>query len=224
MQIFNFLIVMALSILNANHSFAQVNLPIDASNCAILNALKPDNKTSCMGTHHLGTSRGLIVNLDSTAELPDAQQKIVQLPKIQITAPQKSVVKTPKIDRKAAKSENGYYIHFAFDSEVLTKEYQDHLKRLTVVLNSPSMKDNCIKITGHTDTVGSDQYNLGLSKKRAQSVYTYLVSLNSVDKKRLSILGAGEAYPLPDKKGESPFNRRVEFSSKIVENGCQSKS
>jgi outer membrane protein OmpA-like peptidoglycan-associated protein len=137
------------------------------------------------------------------------------------------IIKRPKrvrVDHKAAKSETGYYIHFAFDSERLEKEYREHLNKLAIVLNSPAMKKNCVKITGHTDTVGDVKYNLGLSQKRANSVLKYLTAKDKVSKKRFTIFAAGEAQPLPDKKGASPFNRRVEFSSKSAPMGCNPKS
>ena len=129
-----------------------------------------------------------------------------------------------KIDYKAAKSESGYYIHFAFDSEVLEKDYRDHLDRLIIVLNSDAMKGNCVKITGHTDTLGSAQYNLNLSRRRAHSVYTYLITSKKIDKNRFTIEALGQTQPLPDKKGESPYNRRVEFSSKITTLDCRANS
>lgn len=210
-----------MSVLNAQQSLSQVNLPIDASNCAILNALQPNNTSSCSDTSSLGTSRGLIVNLDTE---PAAQQQIIQLPNVRVATTQKTTFKSPKIDRRVAKSENGYYVHFAFDSETLTLEYRDHLKRLAVVLNSPPMVKNCVKITGHTDTVGPAAYNLKLSDRRAKSVYGFLTSLNQIDQNRLSVSAAGETQLLPDKKGNSPFNRRVEFSSKIIKDGCKPKS
>jgi len=221
MKIFSYLLVFTLSVLNAHQSLAQVNLPIDASNCAILNALQPHNTSGCQDTSSLGPSRGLIVNLDAE---PAAQQQVIQLPAVRVATVSKPKTTAPKIDRSVAKSENGYYIHFAFDSEVLTLEYREHLKRLSVVLNSPQMVENCVKITGHTDTTGDAQYNLKLSDRRAKSVHKFLASLKKIDQSRLSVAAAGETLPLPDKKGDSPFNRRVEFSSKIITGGCKAKS
>ncbi len=221
MKFLSYLTMFFLSLLNAHHSLAQVNLPLEASNCAILNALVPHNTSGCSETSSLGASRGLIVNLDTK---PAAQQQIIKLPNTQVASTAKPAIKAPKVDRSVAKSENGYYIHFAFDSEKLTPEYRAHLKRLAVVLNSPPMIKNCIKITGHTDTVGDAKYNLELSDRRAKTVHSFLKSLNKVDQKRLSLAAAGETQPLPDKIGSSPFNRRVEFSSKTVADGCKPKS
>jgi outer membrane protein OmpA-like peptidoglycan-associated protein len=207
-------------------SLAQVNLPLEASNCAIFNALNPDSSLYCDQATNLGTPRGLIVQMDELANAPVAPKTLAQLPitsdDITIAKHPRVKTKPPAIDYKAAKSESGYYIHFAFDSEKLEKQYRDHLDRLAIVLNSPAMKDNCIKITGHTDTVGSAQYNLALSRRRAQTVYNYLTSSGKINKQRFTIEAAGEARPLPEKAGISPYNRRVEFSSKPSSTTCRS--
>ena len=203
---------------------AQVKLPIDANNCAIFNALNPDNSLYCTQNQNLGTPRGLIVTLNGLVNAPDAPTVVAQLPSNTGNA---TIVKRPKttaIDYKAAKSESGYYIHFAFDSETLEKAYRDHLDRLTIVLNSDAMKQNCVKITGHTDTVGDAQYNLSLSRRRTNSVFTYLTAGNKVNKNRFTTEAVGEAHPLPNKIGTSPFNRRVEFSSKAATTGCKTNS
>ncbi len=203
---------------------AQVKLPVKANNCAIFNALNPNNSLYCTQNQNLGTPRGLIVTLNGLVETQPAPTIVAQLPSKTGSA---IIVKRPStsnIDYKAAKSESGYYIHFSFDSEILEKAYRDHLDRLTIVLNSEAMKQNCVKITGHTDTVGNAQYNLSLSRKRASSVYTYLTTGNKIDKGRFTTEALGETQPLPDKVGTSPYNRRVEFSSKPSTEGCNGKS
>ena len=216
---------LAMIVLTTGFANAQVMLPLDASNCAIYNALKSDSSQFCIDVTHLGKTRGLIVRLDDVENTPEIQETILaQLPKSTAHSQTPKKATGPKIDYKAAKSESGYYIHFAFNSEKLEQEYRDHLDRLMVVLNSPSMKENCIKITGHTDTIGSATYNLTLSDRRAKSVYQYLTSESKIDKSRLTIAAVGETQPLEGKKGESPYNRRVEFSSKEQTETCIPKS
>ena len=224
MKSVQFIITLIFASLAACQSMAQVRLPLDASNCAIFNALNPDNTLYCAQITDMGNTRGLIVRMEDLNAAPNPQVAIAELPvsnggSVPPVRPSKS-----KIDLKAAKSETGYYIHFAFDSEILEKEYQDHLGRLAIVLNSPSMKQNCVKITGHTDTIGAAQYNIGLSQRRAKSVYDFLTTIDQIDKGRFTIDAAGESQPLPEKAGDSPFNRRVEFSSKSVPTGCKPDS
>jgi len=196
---------------------AQVQLPIDASNCAILNALAPDNTTSCAHPQNLGTHRGLIVTLNgSETSTGDVSPLRIVAPQILALVKSKPIVK----NHAAAKSESGYFIHFAFNSKTLEKEYRDHLDRLSIVLKSPAMVNSCIRITGHTDTVGSNSYNVVLSQHRANAVQIYLSKQGQITPERMTSIAAGETTPLPDKPGDSPFNRRVEFSSKPSLGNC----
>ncbi len=66
-------------------------------------------------------------------------------------------------------------------------------------------------ITGHTDSVGSESFNLELSRRRAQSVKQYLVEQYAIDENRLIVRGAGESQPIADNntpEGQAQ-NRRV---------------
>ncbi len=77
------------------------------------------------------------------------------------------------------------------------------------------MKDNPglkIEISGHTDNVGSDNFNQQLSEKRAKSVVDYLVS-QGIDASRLKYAGYGESQPIADNSTEEgrQKNRRTEF-------------
>lgn len=84
------------------------------------------------------------------------------------------------------------------------------LDELASVLNqSPTWK---LSITGHTDSTGTPQTNLTLSKKRADSVKSYLVS-KGVDQLRISTQGMGQTQPIADNATAEgrEMNRRVEF-------------
>ncbi|MFK5997020.1 MAG: OmpA family protein [Rhodobacterales bacterium] len=225
MKFTRFMIPFVLIVQFTGAAFSQVQLPLGASNCAIFNALNPDSSLYCAQPADLGAARGLIVNMDDAITAPVAQQTIAQISPTNagLTIIKRPAVSKPadlKIDYRAAKSDTGYFIHFAFDSAILEKDYRDHLDRLAIVLNAPEMKQNCIKITGHTDTVGTAEYNQALSRRRAQTVFTYLTTFGKVAKSRFTLEAAGEFRPLPDKPGNSPYNRRVEFSSKSVSSGC----
>jgi len=68
-----------------------------------------------------------------------------------------------------------------------------------------------LEIQGYTDGTGSEQYNIGLSQRRAESVQRYLVSKN-VPLYRISIVGLGKDNPIADNKTRDgrAQNRRVE--------------
>lgn len=71
-----------------------------------------------------------------------------------------------------------------------------------------------VRVEGHTDSTGRDQYNMRLSQARAESVVRYLVTKGGVSKDRLIAEGFGETRPIvPDAKTKAQLarNRRVEF-------------
>lgn len=102
-------------------------------------------------------------------------------------------------------------VNFDFDSSNLTTTAKSNLNKLAEVLtNNP---DTNINIFGYTDSKGSDEYNLGLSQRRAAAVKTYLVS-QGVASSRLTTQGMGEADPIAtnDTDAGRAQNRRVEFA------------
>jgi len=99
---------------------------------------------------------------------------------------------------------------FAFDKSTLSKEAKKRLNKVVVAMTKYS--SYYLEVHGHTDLVGPDGYNSGLSEARAQKVYQYLID-SGIDAKRLRIKYFGETTPAIE--GESPEankkNRRVEF-------------
>lgn len=74
-------------------------------------------------------------------------------------------------------------------------------------------KNLSLKLAGHTDNVGSEVYNMKLSKERAESVKTYLVN-KGVNPSRIEATGYGETQPIDTNKTAKgrQNNRRVEFT------------
>ena len=103
-------------------------------------------------------------------------------------------------------------INFEFNSAKLSSDSQSQLAELGKALNTPVLSPFRIKITGHTDGVGSDAYNMDLSKRRAATVVSYLSSQLGVNASRLLSSGMGKrALKLPDDP-ENAANRRVEVT------------
>ncbi|WP_303722661.1 peptidoglycan-associated lipoprotein Pal [Malonomonas rubra] len=101
-------------------------------------------------------------------------------------------------------------IHFDFDQYLLTDTAKNILENNAKLLKAaPVVK---VKIEGHCDERGSDEYNLALGEKRALATMNYLVSLG-VSADRLSIISYGEEMPLDPAKTEEAWakNRRAEF-------------
>jgi len=101
-------------------------------------------------------------------------------------------------------------IFFDFDKSVLTTDSYPELDRLVKYLNEyPETK---IQVRGHTDSVGPETYNLGLSEKRAKAVVNYLTG-KAIESNRVEVKWFGEAKPIESnatKEGRMA-NRRVEF-------------
>ena len=68
------------------------------------------------------------------------------------------------------------------------------------------------EIAGHTDWIGTDEYNFGLSQRRANAVYNYFLK-NGIKKERLSPVGYGESRPVATNATDEgrAENRRVEL-------------
>ncbi|MCD4790356.1 MAG: OmpA family protein [Bacteroidales bacterium] len=105
-------------------------------------------------------------------------------------------------------------IFFETDKYDLKKTSEIELQKLIELLNkNPGIK---IEISGHTDNVGTTEYNLELSQNRAKAVYDYL-SENGIDTNMLTYKGYGESQPVDTNDTEEgrANNRRTEF--KVVE-------
>lgn len=101
-------------------------------------------------------------------------------------------------------------VTFANNSATLSAQSKSTLDRMAADL-SPQRSGYMIELQGFTDSRGSEQYNIGLSQRRAQAVERYLVSKN-IPLFRISIVGLGEDNPVAnnnDSQGRAQ-NRRVE--------------
>jgi len=102
-------------------------------------------------------------------------------------------------------------VTFAFDSSQLNSQFYPVLDKVSATL--AEYNKTIIEVAGHTDSVGSDQYNQQLSERRANSVAAYLSS-HGVDRSRMVTIGAGEAHPVAtnDTDAGRAQNRRVEIT------------
>jgi len=100
-------------------------------------------------------------------------------------------------------------ITFANASSTLTPQARANAKVFAQAANSPQLQSARFAIDGHTNAVGGRDYNLDLSKARAESLVTYLASLG-VDRSRIEVNGYGFDRPLNVRNPRSPENRRVE--------------
>ncbi|HEX6224398.1 MAG TPA: OmpA family protein [Chryseolinea sp.] len=107
-------------------------------------------------------------------------------------------------------------IYFDFDKATFKTESYTELNKLESML---SQNQNIVmEISGHTDAIGTKEYNQYLSLRRAQAVKEYLTK-KGINTRRIKAKGYGKSKPLAsndDENGGRELNRRVEF--KILEN------
>jgi len=100
---------------------------------------------------------------------------------------------------------------FDFDSDVVRPEARTNLRNLAASLDKYPGSE--LLIVGHTDSVGTDAYNLGLSERRADAAAAYLAA-QGVTRTRIGARGLGETEPVAPNESEAgrSQNRRVEVA------------
>jgi OOP family OmpA-OmpF porin len=102
-------------------------------------------------------------------------------------------------------------LNFDFDKAFVKEIYYPELKKVAEILkNNPNLK---IEVAGHTDDIGSNEYNLKLSQKRAEAVKNVLINKFGIDPNRIIAKGYGKSYPLVPNTTDTnrALNRRVEI-------------
>jgi len=107
-----------------------------------------------------------------------------------------------------------FHIRFATNSDTIPPRYHEGLDKLGQAISKslPSHPQARIEIAGHTDSVGSQEYNRRLSEKRAESVKRYLMDKFNIPADNLSVKGYGPDSPVDsnDTLEGRERNRRVE--------------
>ncbi len=130
---------------------------------------------------------------------------------LSIVSSTESVRKTRGISVVArAKPNINLKILFDSGSSELKQYSMMQIAEIANALKSKSLVNNSVLIEGHTDNLGSDQFNLNLSNKRAKKVKSLLISLG-IDESRLNTQGCGESKPIASNEIEKgrALNRRV---------------
>lgn len=101
-------------------------------------------------------------------------------------------------------------IQFEVDRDDIQHEYEASVDRLGAYLRK--YPDTSAVIEGHTDEVGTDEYNMQLSQRRANSVLNYLVEHSGIERSRLKAVGYGKSRPVADNRTEEgkQQNRRID--------------
>ncbi|MGN6343531.1 MAG: OmpA family protein [Ginsengibacter sp.] len=156
------------------------------------------------GNKTLGTILGAAIGGTAGAIIGHDMDKQAEEIKDQIPG-----AKVERID-EGIKVEFNEKILFAFSKSDLSDSAKMNLDKLaTALTNYPNTN---IEIQGHTDSRGTEEYNMGLSLRRANAVRDYLVS-KGIDGSRMAVKGYGESAPAytNDTPEGMAQNRRVEF-------------
>jgi len=101
-------------------------------------------------------------------------------------------------------------VEFSFDNYSITPSYKYFLDSLKEFIELH--KNVSVIIEGHTDNIGTEQYNMALSQRRANSVLNYLIE-KGIDKKILTAVGVGEVRPIAS--NSSPMGRALNRRTEI---------
>jgi outer membrane protein OmpA-like peptidoglycan-associated protein len=100
-------------------------------------------------------------------------------------------------------------ITFETNSATLTRSSREQLDVLASALKNDRLKPFTFVVEGHADPRGTTDYNLVLSRSRAESVREYLVAAHQIEPDRLTPVGKGDSEQLNVRDIAAPENRRV---------------
>jgi outer membrane protein OmpA-like peptidoglycan-associated protein len=107
----------------------------------------------------------------------------------------------PKIDLE---------IQFDYNSAAISKASMPSVQELGKALSNANLKGSTFIVAGHTDAIGSEQYNQDLSERRADTIKRYLTEKYGINGADLVTVGYGESKPKDANAPADPINRRVQ--------------
>jgi peptidoglycan-associated lipoprotein len=151
---------------------------------------------------------GLMVTVSCQKKVVDATPKpmVEEKPQEEVVVKEEVVVPPPAPDMTVMQED----IYFAFDKSSLTPVAQDNLLRKAEWLRQNP--DTTITIEGNCDERGTNEYNLALGDRRAESAKAFLVDLG-INPARISTISYGEERPVDPQHNEEAWakNRRDHF-------------
>src|SRR5216684_9200655 len=101
-------------------------------------------------------------------------------------------------------------IHFDYNSADISKESTQAVQELGKALSQASLKGSTFVVAGHTDAIGGEEYNQGLSERRADTIKRYLTEKYGINGGDLVTVGYGKTKPKDPNAPMDPVNRRVQ--------------
>ena len=107
----------------------------------------------------------------------------------------------PKIDLE---------IRFDYNSADISKDSMASVQELGKALSNANLKGSTFVVAGHTDAIGGEEYNQGLSERRADTIKRYLTEKYGINGGDLVTVGYGETKSKDPSAPTDPMNRRVQ--------------
>ena len=112
-------------------------------------------------------------------------------------------------------------IQFDYNSADISKSSLPAAQELGKALSNPELKGSTFMVAGHTDAIGGEEYNQGLSERRAETIKRYLTEKYGIAGTDLVTVGYGKSKPKDPNAPLDPINRRVQvvnMASKTASN------
>src|ERR1051325_465270 len=179
---------------------------VGAAAGAIVGAIIGNQSGSTRTAAVIGAAAGAAIGAAIGHKMDKQQEELKQIPGVEVTRPAENEI--------AVQLTND--ILFDFNSSALRSESRETLRELAN--NFRQYPDEEVSVEGHTDNVGSDEYNQRLSEQRAFSVRDYLVD-QGMPTERVSAVGFGKTQPKAtnDTPEGRQVNRRVEIHIRAVQ-------
>jgi len=156
-----------------------------------------DRQSEALAPHRTSRTRGLV--LAPSNETPEQQAGAAA----RVTPSEDGYVRMPE------EAQINIRIEFEFDSAVVRPDQYARLEAICAAIGRSEIEQ--FLVYGHTDATGTADYNLRLSRLRAEEVRRLMVSRCGLDGARLRAVGVGERHPLDGAAPDASQNRRVEF-------------
>src|SRR5258707_7257674 len=176
----------------------------------ILSALKPKPLTRGLSTGTQEDTATQVKEAGFVNTLRNRQTRSLSLGEREEIA--ELAANKPKIDLE---------IHFDYNSADISKDSMPDVQSLGKALSNASLKGSTFVVAGHTDAVGGEEYNQGLSESRAETIKSYLTEKYGIAGADLVTVGYGKSKPKDQNAPLDPIHRRdqvVNMASKNASN------
>jgi outer membrane protein OmpA-like peptidoglycan-associated protein len=112
-------------------------------------------------------------------------------------------------------------IQFDYNSADIRTASLPSVEALGQALSNPDLKGSTFIVAGHTDAIGGEAFNQGLSERRADTIKNYLVDKFGIPGSDLVTVGYGKDRPKDPKAPMDPINRRVQVVNMDTKNASK---